>query len=217
MMLLIVIALPFGVQAQEIDSIEFEFLPKSLRIGVDLMGMGKSIAKDDLTHYEITGDLLIHKYLLNFDYGIEERARISDGATYDMKGTFYRVGIDVNMMPIEDKASVIFFGLRYGKANFDNSLVYTTTDDLFGSGNDSRKTTDINAQWYELTGGTKVKIWKPLWLGFTFRFKFSMKHDDSLQLIPHDIPGYGKADEKNYWGFNYYLFYKIPFGKKKGL
>lgn len=214
-MLLLAILLPMGLQAQKTDSIEFELLPKSVRLGVDLMGMGKSLAKDNLTHYEFTGDVLIHRYLINVDFGIEERLRTADEATYEMKGTFYRIGADINLTKIEDNASTIFFGLRYGKANFDNSLTYATNDDLFSVSNGSRNVSDISARWYELTGGTKVKMWSQIWLGFTFRLKFSMKHDNSTLLIPHDIPGYGKADERSYWGFNYYLFYNIPFKKKK--
>jgi len=206
--------MPFASQSQEIDSIEFTFLPKSIRFGVDVLGMGKSFAKDNLTHYELTSDVMIHKYLINFDYGIEERSRSGDRETYSLKGNFYRVGVDINLMKLEDKASTIFFGFRYGKANFDNSLRYSSDSNVFGSTSDLRIANDLNARWYELTGGTKVKIWNQFWLGFTCRFKFSLKYDKSLLLTPHDIPGFGLADKKTYWGFNYFVFYQIPFSKK---
>ena len=61
--------------------------------------------------------------------------------------------------------------------------------------------------------GLKVKIWKYLWLGYTARFKFGVDTFERNELIPHEIPGFGRADETVIWDFDYWLMFRIPIRK----
>ena len=72
---------------------------------------------------------------------------------------------------------------------------------------------DVNGRWYELTGGIRVKIWKMIWMGYTGRFKFGLKTNESGAMLPSDVPGYGRTDKDNTWGFNYQIFFRIPVRK----
>jgi hypothetical protein len=72
---------------------------------------------------------------------------------------------------------------------------------------------DVNAHWYELTAGIRVKMWKFFWMGYTGRFKFGLSTNATGNMIPSDVPGYGRTDREQTWGFNYQLIFRIPIRK----
>ena len=204
-----------GDKKKEQDTVVVSFVPKGIRLGVDLVGVGKTAFDPDKTELEFSADVELHRYLINFEYGQFEVARQgSNASSYQNKGRYFRTGVDINLMRKDTDTNILFFGLRYGKATFDDQLQYTQTNTIFGDGNFDRANTGLGARWYEVTAGLKLHIARNIWLGFTNRLKFSLKIDDSASLTPHDIPGYGKATKESYWGFNYQLMYRIPFGKK---
>jgi hypothetical protein len=73
----------------------------------------------------------------------------------------------------------------------------------------------MSANWYEANFGMKIRVWKDLYLGWAGRIKFAKKvsaNDTSFDT--YYIPGYGLADSDSRWGFNYQIFYRIPFREK---
>jgi hypothetical protein len=54
-------------------------------------------------------------------------------------------------------------------------------------------------------------------MGYTARMKFAPGVKGGGALVPYDIPGYGLAAKAPYWGFNYQLFWRIPFRKVNGV
>ena len=72
---------------------------------------------------------------------------------------------------------------------------------------------DVNAWWIELTAGLKVKIWKMLWFGYTGSLKFALSSDGTDEMLPHDVPGFGRTNKPTTWGFNYYLMLRLPIRK----
>ena len=201
---------------KEQDTVVVSFVPKGLRLGVDLVGVGKTAFDSNKTELEFSADVELHRYLINFEYGQFEILRLgANSSTYQNKGSYFRTGIDINLMRKDTDTNILFFGLRYGKATLDDQLQYLQSNTLFGDGNFDRANVDLSARWYEVTAGLKLHIASNIWLGFTNRLKFSLKMDASPSLTPHDIPGYGKATKESYWGFNYQLMYRIPFSKKK--
>ena len=87
-------------------------------------------------------------------------------------------------------------------------------DPVWGLLDDSFYHTDVNASWIELTAGLRVKIWKIFWLGYTGRIKFGLSTDGSPDMIPHDVPGFGRTDKETTWGLNYYLMIRLPVRKE---
>ena len=45
------------------------------------------------------------------------------------------------------------------------------------------------------------------------RFKLGLSTDDTENIIPSDVPGYGQTNKDSYWGFNYQIFVRIPVRK----
>jgi hypothetical protein len=53
-----------------------------------------------------------------------------------------------------------------------------------------------------------------IWMGYTARFKFGLKVDNTIDIVPSDVPGYGRTFKDSYWGFNYQIFFRIPVRKQ---
>ena len=143
----------------------------------------------------------------------QERFSVIRG-NYSNDGTYWRVGVDVNLLVKDPDRNMLFFGARYGKANFSQDLTVLAWNEFTNSlENLEYHNGSVNAHWIELTGGLRVKIWKAIWMGYTARFKFGLSTDDTENIIPSDVPGYGRTNKDSYWGFNYQIFVRIPVRK----
>ena len=198
---------------EEADTVKQKYLPTGIRIGTDLISIIKSQAGDKFSGWEINADVDFYRYYLTVDYGSWARSEQLYNGTYENSGTYYRIGADINFLLKDPDRNMFFLGFRYGRSNFDETVNYTFTDPDFGSFQRSVTTSQIGASWAELTSGLRVKIWKGLWMGYTIRFKFGASTSATPGVVPFDIPGYGLADTKTYWGINYLVFWRFPLRK----
>lgn len=204
-------------ETNESDSvkIEFELMPKGVRLGMDLVGTIRTFSEADHNELDFSGDIAIHHFLINVDYGILQKGRTGELIDYTTKGSYFRAGIDFNVLKKDPDGNAFFFGVKYGRGVSDHTIEYTYLDSLFGDHSGQREFNAVKTQWFELNSGVKVKLFWEIWAGFTGRLKFAPKIDKSSELKPYELPGFGFADRKFNWGFDYYLFYRIPFSKKE--
>jgi hypothetical protein len=190
------------------------FRPASIRIGTDLFGIVKSQVNSNFNAWEITADTELHRYLFVFDYGHSSEKNGDATATYSNNGNYWRVGIDANFLTRDPDKNAFFIGAHYGHASYDEDMLIIPTEEeqsLWGADAQSYANSSMQAGWLELNTGLKVKIWKGIQLGYTARFKFGLSEDDTREMLSHNIPGYGRTNKETAWGFNYYIFYRIPF------
>ncbi len=192
-----------------------DYIPTGIRIGTDLISLIKSQYQKDFSGWEVNADIDFRRYYLALDYGSWSRTFNSDSANnYFNDGTYWRAGVDVNFLLKDLDRNMFFVGARYGRANFSEDLTiyayneFTKTYEYLNYAHSG-----INARWFELTTGIRVKMWKAIWMGYTARFKFGLKHDETEHIIPSDVPGYGRTNKGSYWGFNYQIFIRIPVRK----
>ncbi|MBT1702624.1 DUF6048 family protein [Chryseosolibacter indicus] len=191
-----------------------KFLPTGLRIGTDLISIVKSQTQDDFSGWEINADVDLYRYLFEVDYGKSSRSYPGDSSAYSNDGNFWRIGLDANFLTRDEDRNVFFIGLRYGRARYSEQMSIIPRDENWGDGQrHTFSNNDLTAHWMELNGGLKVKIWEYVWLGFTGRLKFGLSENTSNPMLTHEVPGYGRTDRDTYWGFNYYVFFRIPFRK----
>lgn len=181
------------------------YVPTGVRVGTDVISLVRNSYDDSFTGWEANVDLDFYRYYLTLDYGNWGRSYERDGLDYSNNGNYFRAGIDVNFLTKDPARNMFFVGGRYGRATFDEEFYYLEPDQPI-----LERNTNIPAHWYELTTGIRVKIWSFLWMGYTARFKFGLKYDDTAELEPHDVPGYGRTDKESYWGFNYQILVRIP-------
>jgi hypothetical protein len=221
---ILLLTLSIGVFSQNADSVQADslkkhsYIPSGIRIGTDLVSLIKTQVQDNFNGWEINADVDFNRYYLNFDYGSWARTFSSDSGSYLNDGKYWRVGIDVNFLLKDPDRNMFFIGFRYGKANFSENLFIDTYDPFtLGRVTTNYSHSGIKANWFELTTGIRVKIYKIFWMGYTARFKFGLNYDDTEEIIPSDVPGYGRTDKDSYWGFNYQIFIRIPLREQPAL
>lgn len=149
------------------------------------------------------------------------------GFSYDNTGWYWRAGLDYNLMWKNFKKDAILVGLRYGTAYYKDVLDYGQiatvwdfiVDDRIGIFNRyERLITNSNnapAQWFELTTGLRVTVWRNIQLGYTFRYKFLVSQNlGSAELVSNEVPGYGTTNVRRKPAFSYHVYYYIPLPKK---
>jgi hypothetical protein len=193
------------------DTVKNKFVPTGIRVGTDVIALIKSSTQDNFTGWEVNADVDFNRYYLNFDYGSWGRNFASDSATYQNEGRYWRLGVDVNFLLKDVERNMFFIGLRYGRANYSEQMTIVSQDDIWGDFTNSYNNPNVTARWLELTSGIRVKMYKFIWLGYTARFKFGLKRQGEIAMLSHDVPGYGRTDKETAWGFNYQLFFRIPF------
>lgn len=191
------------------------YIPTGIRIGADLISIVKSQVKDNFNGWEVNADVDFYRYYLVLDYGQWSRSFASDSGNYSNDGNYWRIGTDVNFLLKDKDRNMFFIGGRYGHANFSDNLTVVAYNKFTGGyENLAYSQAGVNARWFELTTGIRVKIWKMIWMGYTARFKFGLKYDNTENIIPADVPGYGRTNKDSYWGFNYQIFIRIPVRKQ---
>jgi len=201
-----------GVTADSLRKIR---KPTGLRIGTDLIALGKTIFDNPLTGWELNADMDFGRYYLAVDYGSWSRKDSLRNGYYDSDGRYWRLGVDINFLTSDPDKNMVFIGFRYGHSSFDEYLTYDTPVDDFGNIQTDIANSNAKAGWVEMTTGLRVKIWKPIWMGYTGRMKLFPVVKGSDEIKTYEIPGYGKTSKAVYWGFNYQIFYMIPLKKQK--
>ena len=197
--------------AQAADSLKRIQKPTGVRIGTDLIAIGKTIFDSPLTGWELNADVDFGRYYLALDYGASARKDSLDNGYYENDGRYFRAGVDVNFMLSDPDKNMFFLGFRYGRSSFSENLTYETVVDDFGTIQHTLSNPAAKAGWVELVTGLRVKIWKSIWMGYTGRMKFLPNVNNNPGFETYDIPGYGKTAKSLYWGFNYQIFYKSCF------
>ncbi len=207
------------------------FTPAALRVGVSITDALKASFFDAVNkEYSLEADLALDRYMLVADFGHTEYARglaeaASDTAIvlpyqYTTRGNYFKVGVDVNFFKDKETKSqkannnVVTFGLRYAQSNMKSDVTFDAKNPVWGDYTFNRQNINQTAWWLEMVAGMKIKIVSNIFFGYTMQFRFlkSIKGDPSL--IPYDVPGFGsKGEDRTSFGFDYYVFYRIPFKK----
>lgn len=195
------------------------FFPTGVRIGIDLISFGqgvqtngiRAITQADVRQWKFSADIDFYRYFFNVEYGIFERQWDAPGSTYINKGSFLKVGPDVNFLHRDPDQSALFIGMRYATSFYEDNLSYEYSNVFWGDGSDFVENKSLSSRWFEVTTGLKVKLGEYIWMGYTARFQFSVNDNHATnELAPNWIPGYGLAQEESNWGFEYWLIFRIP-------
>lgn len=193
-----------------------DYLPTGLRVGTDLIDLGKTISSNTFSGWEVNADVDFANYYLTMDVGSWAKDILITNGQYNNSGNYYRVGIDVNFLGNDPDKNMFFIGFRAGHSSFNESVTYLTTPKYLFSPLDTTSTNpNATGNWGELTTGLRVKIWRGLWLGYTARMKFAPNVHGSSNFATYDLPGYGVVQKSPWWGFNYQVFWRFAWRKDK--
>jgi hypothetical protein len=193
-----------------------KYIPTGLRIGTDVLAIARTQYDKTFSGWEVNADVDLDRFYFVTDYGYWARNFMTAADRYDNDGRYFRFGADVNFLTKDPDKNMFFLGLRYAHATFSEHLSINRQDSLWNTVIDkSYSNNKINGNWFELTTGLRVKIWKVLWMGYTARFKFALHTNENGDLLPHDVPGYGRTDKDAAWWFNYQILIRIPIRKQE--
>lgn len=195
-----------------------------LRIGIDAAKYIRSKIQDTYTGIELLADYRVsRKFYIAAEAGKEDFLREESNITARAKGNYLKFGMDYNAYKNwYGMQNSIFVGLRYGYAQFDQTLlsyrVFTSTDD-FTPKIRTQPTADtgLTSGWIELVLGVKVELFFNLFLSGTVSVKNLLHEKTPPGFDNLFIPGFGKTNDftKIGVGYGYTLTYLIPFVKKK--
>jgi hypothetical protein len=195
------------------DTVKNRYLPTGIRIGTDAIALIKSQTQSNYSGWEVNADVDFNRFYLAYDRGTWSRNFHSDSTQYSNSGNYWRLGADVNFLLKDPDRNMFFVGFRYGKSTFSENMSIENYDKTWGKSVQNYVNQNASAKWKEITTGLRVKMWKFIWMGYTARFKFGMKPSGNLVMLPTDVPGYGRTNKETAWGFNYQIFFRIPFRK----
>lgn len=206
--------------AQLADSIPRNYnkwKPSLLRIGYDLARPSSSIFDPNDFSQEVSAEIDLHSFFLVSEIGFSTLNQPGPG--YEADGFYYRVGFDANLIPYDKLRNVISFSFRYAGSAFNHSLSTVVPND-FGEDQVSISERGLSSWWLEGGLAMKVNVWKNLFIGYGFRLRFANNFNGADELLPAEIPGYGRVfndgrDKRgSVVGFHYSLFWTIPFWDK---
>lgn len=194
------------------DSSARRFLPTGIRIGTDLLSIGKGIYTDHFKGWEINIDADINRrFYATVDYGSWTTNYVMDNGVYASDGRYFRVGVDVNFLLKDPDRNMFFAGFRRGHTAYTDYTDYSYPAPGFTQPIDPHaENLSPKANWNELTAGLRVKVWKFIWLGATGRIKFGYSGKGQDALVSYDVPGYGRTFKTTWYGINYQVFIRIP-------
>ena len=214
--------LPFIGMSQIADTVRIkpDWNPSRLHVGIEGSRLIGTAIKGYKRSLGGMVDLDFHRFLLAFEGGAEEINRLKT-YEYTNQGTFFKWGLDYNLIPHNKYRNMVSLGLRYAKSRFSDQLTFAEENPWFGTQILQFSNKDVSAHWTEILLRLNVHIWKNVLLGAVLRIELMKNVSAPDQFIPFDIPGWGRnwksgTDDKTAnMGFSYYLIYNFSFREKE--
>jgi hypothetical protein len=132
-------------------------------------------------------------------------------ADYKVEGFYGRVGFSYHYT--FNPGSNLFIGAKYGISNYQDEATYIIESSLWEPYEDSFNRTGLSARWAEFIAGSESRINGFFYMGFIFRFRALIQHDNFAPLEVFSIPGYGRTMDKTIPALNLYMKFVISFEK----
>ncbi|MEQ9301319.1 MAG: DUF6048 family protein [Cyclobacteriaceae bacterium] len=191
-----------------------DFRPSAIRFGTGLYSIGNTIVENGERTFEVQGDIDFHRYFATLELGLQDTDLVGTNFNYSGTGSYYRVGIDMNLTPFNPDRNTIFLGMRYARSRFQETLNYDASDSVWQDVQLEESHEGMSSRWLEITGGMKVRVWQNLSIGYIIRYKIFRKINGVPELDNYIVPGYGLARKNTNMGFGFYVHYRLAFRYK---
>jgi len=115
------------------------------------------------------------------------------GITYRTEAPYFRVGCDFNLAKNKHSDNRIYGGLRYAFTSYKIDLSSRPVPDPVWQWDTSYGVVDqqCSQHWAEVVLGIDSKVFGPLHLGWSVRYKRRLAHQDGPTEKTWYVPGYG--------------------------
>ncbi len=148
------------------------------------------------------------------EFGYQTVKLEKDIYQYQSNGIFGRLGVDVNLLKYEQTNvyEMFYAGFRYGMSYFThkaNDIVIP--DDYFEGISDAYIVENqLNAHWISIVGGVRAELFDNLFMGWSVLANIKLAQVKDTNMVPYNIPGFGKGDRTVSMQINYTIAYRIP-------
>jgi Domain of unknown function (DUF6048) len=167
----------------------------------------------------VTMQLGMHnRYFPTFEFGVGNANNTPADNNYTYHAPlrpYFKLGADYNFLYNSDPAYRFTAGVRYGFSpfsfrvdNIDISQDYWGENTTFTLGPEN-----CTAGWLEICFGLRVKLWGPIYAGWTLRYHSILHQSKSPIGEPWYIPGFGAASSSLTGSFTF--TYVLPLSKNK--
>lgn len=185
-------------QQKKMDAVTEDTIPlfRGMTVGVDIIGPVQLMVSD-YGQYEASLRVnLKDKYYPIFELGYG-KADASDESTrinYKTSAPYFRIGVDWNLLKNKHDVYRLFGGFRYGFTSFKYDVSAPPVSDPVWGGEASYGAEDVSAnfQWLEGVFGVDAKIWGPVRMGWSFRYKRKLTQKKGNIGNSYYVPGFGK-------------------------
>ena len=199
-LLLFAVALNVAAQGRKMpkgnpnDSIA---LFKGMAVSVDLVGPFMLQAGDNGQYEAALKINLKNKYFPTFELGYGKADHRDDltNIHYKTSAPYFRIGCDFNLLKNKRSSNRLFAGFRYAYTSYKNNVSLAEFKDPVWQYPVKWEAYDNSCyyHWLEFVFGVDAKVWGPLHLGWTGRYRKRIAFDDGIIGNSWYVPGFGKA------------------------
>lgn len=178
---------------QEPDTVP---LFRGLSVSADLVGPGMMLMSD---YGQMEAHLRINlkdKYFPVFEmgWGKADANEVSTKISYKTSAPYFRAGMDWNLLKKKHDPYRLYAGFRYAFTayKFDVSSAPITDPVWGGQAEWEAKGVSCNYHWLEGVFGVDAKIWGPVRLGWSIRYRRRLFSNDGNIGNTWYVPGFGK-------------------------
>lgn len=157
------------------------------------------------THGEYEGALRVNlhdQWFPIFELGLGRANHKNDevtGLTYKTTAPYFRLGMDWNILRKKHQSNRMYAGFRYAFTSYNVDIIRENLPDpvwqtASGFGVEGSR---CNMHWMEIVLGIDSKVFGPLHLGWTVRYKRRLVHNDGALDATWYVPGFGINDKDN--------------------
>ena len=189
----------------------------AVTIGVDVWDPVMRLLGTQYGGIGFWGELSLHnRFKPVFELGVSSADISPDGMNYTFKSglaPYFKIGGSYNIFYNSNPDYQLLFGLRYGFSPFSFKVVdITPNTDYWHTPVFEVPSQSTTAGYWEFVASIKVKIWKNISMGWSFRYHSILhggkgKYGESMY-----VPGFGKRGTSIAGGFS--IMYTLPLNKK---
>ena len=157
------------------------------------------------SHGEYEGALRVNlhdQWFPIFELGLGRANHENDevtGLTYKTTAPYFRLGMDWNILRKKHQPNRMYAGFRYAFTSYNVDIIRENLPDPVwqtktGFGVEGSR---CNMHWLEVVLGIDAKVFGPLHLGWTVRYKRRLMHNDGALDATWYVPGFGINDKDN--------------------
>ena len=196
--LLLLVAGMCSTQAQvtKIFKMEKDSIPLfcGFSVSFDLVGPAMLMLSD---HGEYEGALRINlhdQWFPVFEMGLGRANHENDEVTeltYKTTAPYFRLGMDWNILKKKHQPNRMYAGFRYAFTSYNVDITRQgLTDPVWKTKSDfGVESMSCNMHWMEIVLGIDAKVFGPLHLGWTVRYKRCLFHNDGTLGTTWYVPG----------------------------